>query len=222
MASSGRPRKWEHAVLAALRAGETLAGAARGAGIHRSTIARHAERDARFAAELDFARTAPRAAAAPGPPPPRKISSKLELFLTRLAETSNVSAAAHEAELTTATVYATRRTDPDFARRWYAALAEGYDNLEMELLAHLRRGDGEAHDGPRRKFDTAAALRCLAAHRESVAREKGRRTLAAEAATIASINAKIDALRAQAEEGDAAIRQARRAIARRRKADGQA
>ena len=213
------PRQWEQAVLAALRAGETLAGAARTAGIHRTTISLHRRQNARFAAELDAARSGPRTRNSSAPSPPRRIGSKLELFLTRLAETSNVSAAADEAELTTATVYAKRRTDPDFARRWYAALAEGYDNLEMELLAHLRSG-GEAGESPKARFDTAAALRSLTAHRESVAREKGRRTLADEAATIASINAKIDAMRQRARDSDAAIRAARKAIADRTGPDG--
>jgi hypothetical protein len=218
MKTSGQPRKWEQAVLAALRAGESLAGAARVAGIHRTTVNAHAARDARFAAELDFARSAPRKKTAAAPPP-RKIANKLELFLTRLAETSNVSAAADEAELTTATVYARRRTDPDFARRWYAALAEGYDNLEMELLAHLR--SGETAETARRKFDVATALRCLTAHRESVAREKGRRTLADEVATIAAINARIDMMRLRAREGEKAIRTARKDAAKRAVDDGQ-
>ena len=146
-----------------------------------------------------------------------------DTFIAALAETSNVSAAAETAKISLGWVYKTRREDPDFARRWYAALAEGYDNLEMELLAHLRSG-GEASGGAEspRKFDTATALRCLTAHRESVARERGRRTLAEEATTIASINAKIDALRIRAKEGQAAIRAARKATASRSAARGEA
>ena len=157
-------------------------------------------------------------------PVPVKTAHKLQLFLTRLAETSNVSAAAQEAGLTTATVYAARREDPEFARRWYVALAEGYDNLEMDLLARLRDGRMEEVDaeGNRRKFDFATALRCLSAHRENVAREKGRRTLAEEAATIQSINAKIDALRARAREGAAKVRKTRGAIAARKGGHGKA
>ena len=54
---------------------------------------------------------------------------------------------------------------------------------------------------------SAAPATCI------VAREKGRRTLADEAATIAAINAKIDAMRARAKESEAAIRQARKAMA---------
>lgn len=144
-------------------------------------------------------------------------------FIVALGETSNIRAAAEAAKISLSWVYKTRREDPEFARRWFGALCEGYDNLEMDLLARLREGrfeDTDA-DGTKRKFDVAAALRCLTAHRESVAREKGRRTLADEVATIASINAKIDAMRERAKDSDAAIRAARKAIAQRTKSDGQ-
>ncbi|MBX7487498.1 hypothetical protein K3177_03125 [Qipengyuania sp. GH25] len=143
-------------------------------------------------------------------------AQRIEQFLHELAETSNVAAAAAVAGLPVNRIYRLRRTDPDFARQWYAALAEGYDNLEMELLHHLRSGETPGDGTPPRKFDTAIALRCLTAHRESVAREKGRRTLADEVATIASINAKIDDMRARSKAGDAAVRKARRDAAKAR------
>lgn len=201
-----QPRPWEQTVLDAVRAGETIASAAQTARIHRTTLRDLAKRDPRFAAELASARLAPRKKGTGKknggtPPPPLKIGHKLELFLTRLAETSNVSAAASEAELTTATVYARRRTDPTFAQRWFEALAEGYDRLEMDLLERLRTGrmeDVDA-DGNRRKFDASAAFRCIAAHRETVAREKGRRKLSDEIVTIRAINDRIDAMRRKEE-----------------------
>lgn len=134
-------------------------------------------------------------------------------FIARLGETSNVTAAAETAGIGLSRVYALRREDPDFARRWFEALAEGYANLEMELLQHLR-GQGEAGEAgaARGKFDAATALRCLAAHRENVAREKGRRTLAEEVATIEAINAKIDRLRLNSKASDKAIRAARKHV----------
>ena len=46
-------------------------------------------------------------------------------FLSALAETSNVTASALQARITQSHVYKTRRSDPDFARRWQAALCEG-------------------------------------------------------------------------------------------------
>ena len=131
-------------------------------------------------------------------------------FIAALGETSNISAAADAAQISLSWVYKTRREDAEFARRWFEALCEGYDNLEMQLLEHLRHGEaGGSKDAAKRKFDTAGALRCLTAHREAVAREKGRRTLAGEVTTIAAINAKIDALRAQRKAGDKAIARAR-------------
>jgi phytoene dehydrogenase-like protein len=122
-------------------------------------------------------------------------------FINALAETSNVKAACDLARISQAAVYKKRREDADFARRWFEALAEGYDNLEMDLLARLREGrleDVDA-DGTKRKFDIGTAFRCLIAHRETVNREKNRKTLADEVVTIKSINAKIDALRAKEE-----------------------
>jgi hypothetical protein len=157
--------------------------------------------------------------------PPRKTPRNWQkIFLAHLGETSNVTAAAEAAAISLSRVYAMRRTDPGFARAWFDALAEGYDNLEMELLQHLRAagtGGGEEGDAPagRRKFDTATAFRCLAAHRDSVAREKGRRTLAQEVATISAINAKIDRLRLNAQASEKAIRAARRGNRARRRAD---
>lgn len=192
------PRPWEHAFLDAMRAGESQSGAARIAGIHRTTVRELARRDPRFAAELAFARQAPRKKASDAPPPVR-IDHKMEKFLARLAETSNVSVSAAEADLSTASVYARRRSDPGFARRWFDALAEGYDRLEMDLLERLRTGRLEDVDeeGNRRKFDVSAAFRCIAAHRETVAREKGRKQLSDEIVTMKAINAKIDAMRAK-------------------------
>ena len=123
------------------------------------------------------------------------------IFIDQLAETSNVKAACELASVSQSLVYKTRRHDAEFARQWYAALAEGYDNLEMELLGRLRDGRLEDidEDGTKRKFDIGTAFRCLAAHRETVAKERGRQTLEDEVATMKSINAKIDDLRAKEE-----------------------
>ena len=102
--------------------------------------------------------------------------------------------------------YRTRREDPEFKRLWFTALCEGYDNLEMDLLCWLRHGrieppnGGNSHDsakGPDRKFDSASALRVLAAHRDTVGKERNRQSLEDEATIIASINVKIDAMQAR-------------------------
>ncbi len=124
-----------------------------------------------------------------------------DTFINELAETSNVKAACDAANISQACVYKKRRDDADFARRWFEALSEGYDRLEMELLGRLRSGrlEDTSADGTKRKFDVSTAFRCLAAHRENVLREKGRKIMSEEIATIAAINAKIDGMRAKEE-----------------------
>jgi hypothetical protein len=214
---------WVAPFLQSLREGTSVDAACERVGISSSTAYRRRDFNAGFRDAWDAIRTIGPRATPTGRNSPRD-KRRIDRFLAELAETSNVAAAAAAAELSVRNIYRLRRTDPDFARRWYAALAEGYDNLEMELLQHLRsQGAGAneaAGDGAKRKFDVATALRCLTAHRESVAREKGRRTLADEVATIAGINAKIDALRTRAKEGEAVIRRARKATRSRTSGDG--
>lgn len=225
---------WVERFLEALRAKKGVRAAARAAGVTSSTPYHRRKSDAAFAAAWDALQPVDDRRRRRAGPAPRRDAARLARFIEELGETSNVAAAAAVADLPVSKVYRLRRTDPDFARQWYAALAEGYDNLEMELLAHLRgtgpRGEsaepadrtpGRPADRVARKFDTATALRCLTAHRETVSREKGRRTLAEEAATIASINAKIDALRTRSREGETAMRQARKSKARRSASHGQ-
>ena len=70
-------------------------------------------------------------------------------FLQALAETSNITLSAKRAGIAPSRAYKARREDPDFANRWRAALLEGYDLLEMEVLGWLRAAD------PSRKVDVA-------------------------------------------------------------------
>jgi hypothetical protein len=137
-----------------------------------------------------------------------------DIFINALAESSNVKAAADAASVSQALVYKKRRTDAAFAMRWYDALAEGYDRLEVDLLERLRTGRLEDvdDDGNKRKFDVSTAFRCIAAHRETVAREKGRRKLSDELVTMKAINAKIDELRRKEEAALAREAAARNAI----------
>jgi len=118
------------------------------------------------------------------------------LFLDKLAETSNVAAAAREAGINPSRAYKVRRCEPDFARQWYEALLEGYEHLELETLHRLRMGTGK--DDP--KFDIGNALRLLALHKETVARERALRDDEDEDAILASLDAKIEAMRAREEE----------------------
>ena len=47
-------------------------------------------------------------------------------FLAHLAQTSNVSASAKAAGVTTSPVYDLRKKSADFCAKWLAALSEGY------------------------------------------------------------------------------------------------
>lgn len=107
-------------------------------------------------------------------------------FLAELAATSNVTAAAAAAGVQISRPYKLKRIDPAFAREWHAALLDGYDNLELELLHRLRFGEPKDAE---LKFDNATALRLLAQHRETVVREKAIR----EHEDVTQIRATIDA-----------------------------
>ncbi|MBA4163713.1 MAG: hypothetical protein C0510_03630 [Erythrobacter sp.] len=112
-------------------------------------------------------------------------------FLQTLAATSNVSAAALAAGVSVSRAYKARREHPDFARQWRAALLEGYEHLEMEVLGYLR------DPNPERKMDVANALRLLAAHKETIASERAVRANVSAAEVRASIDRKVEALRQQ-------------------------
>ncbi|MXP15028.1 hypothetical protein GRI44_09740 [Altererythrobacter confluentis] len=128
----------------------------------------------------------------------RTIHVWRDAFLAALAESSNVSAAARKAGVPTSTVYSARREDAAFANLWFEALCEGYDNLEMDLLRRLRVGELDGGKAKaRRKFDNAIAFRLLTTHREAVSRQKALRADDDEDAILASINAKLDAMRAR-------------------------
>ena len=117
------------------------------------------------------------------------------LFIDTLAETSNVSAAAEMAGINPSRAYKLRREDHAFRRRWGEALLEGYEHLEMETLQRLRFGTG----GQDAKFDLPNALRLLTAHRETVFRERAKRSKRDEAEVLASLKSKIAKMRERRE-----------------------
>ena len=127
-------------------------------------------------------------------------------FLSELAATSNVSAAARKAGVHPATAYDARRADPEFSRKWQAALCEGYDHLEMELLHRLRNGEvkpGKEAKRGTRHWDNATAFRLLSAHRESAAQHRAILENEDVDAILASIDAKLDAMRERAQQNAA-------------------
>jgi hypothetical protein len=118
-------------------------------------------------------------------------------FLDHLAETSNVTAAAKHAGVSTSTAYEAKRTKPEFNRKWRRALCEGYELLEMELLNRLRTGEirnSVAKKGVR-AFDNANAFRLLIAHRDEAGRQRAARDNEDAEAIIASIDAKLAKMR---------------------------
>lgn len=136
--------------------------------------------------------------AARGKAPRARQNTWQAVFLAALADSSNVAAAARKARVASSTVYELRRKDAEFNRRWQVALCEGYDNLEIELLQRLRSGEIKPLPGAQksvRSFDNATALRLLAAHRESTARERAYREHVSAADVRASIERKVEALR---------------------------
>jgi hypothetical protein len=73
----------------------------------------------------------------------------------------------------------------------------------MELLFRLRNGEIKRAAGAKvgvRTYENAVALRQLAAHKESVARQRAIRDNESAAEVAASINAKLDLMRKRALE----------------------
>lgn len=191
---------WVPRFLAAFEATGQLGAAARAAGVTRQAVQARRARHPGFAAGWARAREnfeACRAAAQPVSPAPADPSLSLArrrtIFLEALAETSSVSASALRASLPLREVYRLRRRDAGFAAAWRVALAEGYSMLEIELLGHLRNPD------PAHRMDVASALRLLAAHRETVARERALAEDEDEEAVLAAIDRFIDDMRARRE-----------------------
>ena len=126
----------------------------------------------------------------------KKINTRWRVtFIEALARTSNVSKSAAEAGMDTSAVYRARREDAAFCDRWQLALCEGYDHLELEVLRRLREGDLATADGG--KYDFGSALRILAAHRDSAARTRAQRSNVSVAEVRASINRKVEEMRAR-------------------------
>ena len=187
MSMSYKPRMaWESTFLKALQKGGLINRAVKEAGVSTGAYYGQFHRNPEFRRECERIRAGtPRFARAPSPAQWKRA------FLEALAETSNVSASAERASTTTREVYRLRREDRNFARDWQAALYEGYVNLEMEVLGYLR------DPSPGQKMDVTNALRLLAAHKETIARERAMRTNVSAAEVRASIDRKVEALRQQ-------------------------
>lgn len=128
----------------------------------------------------------------------RPFSEWSKIFLAELAATSNVTASARKALVSTSQAYEARRAKPEFNRAWQQALCEGYDHLEMELLARLRTGEIKPAAGAKRgvrAFDNATAFRLLAAHKDAATRQRAVRSHEDAEVIIQSINDKLEQMR---------------------------
>lgn len=126
-------------------------------------------------------------------------------FFDHLADHANISAAARHAGVSVATVWRWRRKSA-FSQRWMAALARGYDQLEMQLLAIARFGehsestttidaDGNRHRQLRRDVP-AFGFKLLAHHRDKVAAYEAAIAAAGrERASVPGIAAMLDLVR---------------------------
>lgn len=178
---------WTEPFLNALRAGKMVKMSAAEAGIYPSSAQQYRKRNKWFDDAWTKAVRKPKSKRTSTLSPARAIRPARwrEPFLKALARTSNVSTAAEEADVPVSTTYALKRTNPDFAVRWRAALFEGYEQLELEVLAYLR---GTLTD---RKIDVANAIRQLAAHRKTVAEMRIAEPDGSEKARVAAIGALI-------------------------------
>lgn len=93
-------------------------------------------------------------------------------FFDILAASCNVTLACESVGFSTPTVYRFRNERPEFDARWQAALALGYDRLELELLraAHDSLADVKPFDADRPipKMTVEQAMNVLRAHRNEV------------------------------------------------------
>ena len=131
------------AFVAALEQGATVAAAARAAGCSRSTAYSRRESDPAFRAAWDEAAakgSRPHLVASQNgrrlqkwKPRARFTDARKETYLAHFAATCDSDEAARRAGVCDSTVYAHRRTDPEFAAAWAEALDQGYARLEAEL-----------------------------------------------------------------------------------------
>ncbi len=100
--------------------------------------------------------------------------ARKQVFLDKLAETCNVRAAAAAAGIWPQTAYKHRDRYATFRNDWMAALASGYERLEMAMLERTIHGVRQDvwHAGKvvgdKVVYSDAAAMRLLALHRDTI------------------------------------------------------
>lgn len=108
---------------------------------------------------------------------PRKhewTKAKEKIFLTALAETCNVTAAAEASGMSTAGAYFRRKRVAAFRAAWVEAVATAYRNLELVLLERALNGTEKIVTKPNgsvehmREYPNQIALALLRMHRDTV------------------------------------------------------
>jgi len=90
------------------------------------------------------------------------------VFLDCLAASCNVGRSARQAGFSTAAVYKRRRSDPGFAARWQAAIAQGYARIETLLVKNavdFLEGRAPDPDTPIPVMSVGDAIAILKLHR---------------------------------------------------------
>ncbi|NQW08293.1 MAG: terminase [Alphaproteobacteria bacterium] len=108
----------------------------------------------------------------------RWTSRRRAAFLTALAETGNVSAAARAAKASRSRAYQLKAADPDFAAEWVDALETAIDALDAEARRRALDGVETPHFhqgrvcGTVRKYSDTLLMFLLRAHRPARYRER--------------------------------------------------
>ena len=117
-----------------------------------------------------------------------------ERFLAALGATCNVKAACAAVGLTAASAYRHRARWPAFARRWRAAVEEGYDRLEMGLIeaaGNFLSGESLPDAEPLSAMTVDHAIHLLHMHKHEVHRIGARPGLRAREPDIEVVRAHI-------------------------------
>lgn len=136
--------------------------------------------------------TEPKGAGTPGPNVSkggrvRYTPAQKDLFLAELATSCNVRLSAGTAQMSMAGLYRLRRSSIAFRREWAAALAEGYERLELVMLERAIGGDERRIEREGivtvvREYPDRVAITLYQAHRQSVLAWRGREDRSGEGA----------------------------------------
>lgn len=208
--------------LRRLRRSRNISAVCREMDINRGTPDYWRKRDAEFAAKMAEAlgdvvgRTSVRMVKTASGARPIEVKTghnatrpeQLGCFLDHLVENSNIRAAAEQAGICSSTLYRLKGKDPGFARAWRRTLCEGYEELEMAMLARARFGTEHRvyHAGKRidayQKFDDATGIKLLALHRQEVAQSRAEEQGIDEDYLLDEIDAQLEEIKRRIEAGD--------------------